>query len=86
LSGIAQQSRDDTQLRQSGLFGTIVQWDAYANDDVFKANFVFIMKKAFAFLDMIGIGSCVYGNDGFTGKVREYENQLNNHPRYCRAL
>ena len=64
---------DDTQLKLSGLFGTIVQWDADAKDDVFKANFVFMMKKAFAFLDKIGLGTCIYGEEGLEGCIRYYE-------------
>ena len=70
---------DVPQLKLSGLFGTIVQWDADAKDDVFKANFVFIMKRAFEFLDVVGIGACIYGDDGFNGKISEYKAKLREH-------
>jgi hypothetical protein len=62
---------DDTSLGRSGFFGTIAQWDLNAQDDCFKANFVFFIKKAFAFLDQIGIGTCFFGFEGFTGKIED---------------
>ncbi len=61
---------DDTRLGKSGLFGKIVSWDLHARNDCFKTNFVFLMKKAFAFLDAIGVGTCFFGRSGFTGKIR----------------
>ena len=63
---------NDTQLNQSGLFGIVVQWDADANSNVAKANFVFVMKKVFVFLDKIGVGACIYGKEGFEGRIRHY--------------
>lgn len=62
---------DDTQLGRSGLFGTVAEWDRNAKDDCFKAHFVFFVKKAFAFLDTIGIGKCALGYGGFMGKIKE---------------
>lgn len=65
---------DDTHLGRTGFFGTVVQWDRTAQQDSFKANFVFFIKKAFAFLDASGIGTCFYGITGFGGKLKECEN------------
>jgi 3',5'-cyclic AMP phosphodiesterase CpdA len=64
---------DDTNVGKSGLFGTIVQWDLNEKSDTFKSNFVFFVKKAFAFLDSIGIGTCFYGIGGFNGKLEKYK-------------
>ena len=64
---------DDTDLGKSGLYGTVVEWDRNAKDDCFKANFVFFVKKAFAFLDYIGIGTCIYGQTGFAGQLVQCE-------------
>ncbi len=62
---------DDTELGQSGFFGTVVQWDIHEKEDSFKAHFVFIVKKAFEFLDFVGIGSVTFGEDGFSGQLTE---------------
>lgn len=64
---------DDTGLGRTGFYGTVVEWDKNAKDDCFKANFVFFIKKAFAFLDSIGIGTCFYGATGFTGELDKCE-------------
>jgi hypothetical protein len=64
---------DDTSIGKSGFFGTIAQWDLNAKDDCFKANFVFLVKKAFAFLDAIGIGMCFFGRYGFIGEIEDCE-------------
>ena len=64
---------DHTQLGKSGFFGTFVQWDLNAKNDCFKANFVFLVKKAFAFLDFIGIGTRYFEHGGFIGKIKECE-------------
>ncbi|MBS0603447.1 MAG: hypothetical protein JSS60_00250 [Verrucomicrobia bacterium] len=62
---------DDTQLGQSGLFGTVTEWDRNAKEDSFKSNVVFFLKKAFDFLDTVGIGTCVFGNRGFSGQLED---------------
>ena len=77
---------DDTQLKQSGFLATIVKWDADTNSSVFKVNFVFIVKKVFAFLDKIRIGKCIYGNKGFTGKIGDLAFNLKNHPSFCASF
>lgn len=64
---------DDTSLGRTGLFGTVVEWDRTAQQDSFKAHFVFFVKKSFAFLDAVGIGTCIYGAPGFAGKLRDCE-------------
>lgn len=64
---------DDTSLGKSGLFGTIVEWDLNERNDTFKTNFVFFVKKAFAFLDSIGLGVCCFGSEGLKGKLEESE-------------
>ena len=65
---------DDVPLMEQkkwGLFGTVAEWDINAKDDCFKANFVFFVKKAFAFLDAIGMGTCFFGIGGFNGKLED---------------
>lgn len=64
---------DDTSLGKSGIFGKIVEWDLNERNDTFKANLVFFVKKAFAFLDSIGLGTCCFGISGFEGKLQESE-------------
>ncbi len=64
---------DDTSLGKSGLFGTIVEWDRNERNDTFKTNIVFVVKKLFQFLDSICIGTCLFGSEGFTGKLEECE-------------
>lgn len=63
---------DDTQLKGSRFFATIVRWDADTNSSVFKTNFVFVIKIAFVFLDSIGVGYCLYGEEGFEGRSRHF--------------
>lgn len=69
---------DEGIFGMSSLLRTIAIWDADAKDDVFKTNFVFFVKKAFAFLDRCGIGSCFY-SEGFTGMIRAYADRLSTH-------
>lgn len=64
---------DDTGLGKTGFFGTVVEWDKNAQGDCFKANFVFFVKKAFAFLDTVGVGKCIYGLTGLTGELDRCE-------------
>ncbi len=64
---------DDTQLGKSGLFGRIAEWDRNAKEDCFKANVVFLLKRAFDFLDALCIGACLFGIGGFHGKLDESE-------------
>ena len=59
----------------SVFFRNIAIWDADANSNVFKTAFVFLVKKAFAFLDFCGIGSCFYSG-GFAGRFSAYESFL----------
>lgn len=62
---------DDTKLGHDGLFGKLAKWDRKSSPESLKAHFVFFAKKAFAFLDFIGIGTCFYGIGGFTTKLDE---------------
>ena len=64
---------DDTSEGKSGLSGTIVQWDLHEKDDVFKTFIVFVVKKAFAFLDRFCLGTCLFGIHGLQGKLEECE-------------
>ena len=59
--------RDDEAYINSGFFGTIRLWDAESNQSCFKANFVFLVKKIFDFLEWIRIGSV------FNYRLRLYE-------------
>lgn len=67
---------DDTQTGRSGLMGRITEWDLDENKSCFVANFIFVVKKLFDFLDAMGIGTCFFGMGGFKGKMREYEYYL----------
>jgi hypothetical protein len=64
---------DSTQKGRTGFFGKFVQCDIDAKNDCFKANFIFIVKKLFSFLDWIGVGTCFFGITGFQGKINECE-------------
>ena len=74
---------DDTQLKLPGILGTIVLWDVNFKNDTFKTSFVFIMKIALALLDGVGIGSRIYGDGGFGGKMHDYKCRVIEHPGFC---
>jgi hypothetical protein len=60
---------DDTSLGKTGFFNSIAEWDRNSSGDACKANFIFLVKKTFQFLDAIGIGTCVFGYGGFGGQL-----------------
>ncbi len=62
---------DDTQRGRSGLMGRIAEWDLDADKSCFTANFLFVFKKLFNFLDVIGTGACWYGKNGSFNKAIE---------------
>ncbi|GEM_PF-5016007 len=76
---------DDTSLGKTGLFETIVEWDRTSQPDSFKAYFVFFVKKSFEFLDVIGVGTCIYGATGLAGKLKECEYYLDGPQRNRQA-